>query len=57
MRELTGGVIEDYHKYIVHTKSSGERYIAGTSEELQHPVSLIDTATIKKAIKGLIQRR
>lgn len=53
MKELTGGVVEDYRKYIVHTKQSGERYIAGTSEELQHPVSLIEAATVKKAIEGL----
>jgi protein-disulfide isomerase len=56
MRELTGGLVEQYRKYIVHTKSSGERYIAGRSEELQHPVSLVETSTVAKAIKGLIRR-
>ena len=56
MRELTGGVVEDYHKFIVDTRSSGERYIAGTSEELQYPVSLVNTVVVGKALKGLIRR-
>jgi protein-disulfide isomerase len=57
MRNLWGSTIEDPHKYIVHTKPSGERYVAGVSSELQHPVSLVDAADVRKAIGELLCRR
>jgi protein-disulfide isomerase len=53
MRNFSGSTVLDYHKYIVHTKPSGERYIAGISPEMQHPVSLIDAADLKKAVEEL----
>ncbi len=53
MRNFSGSIIEDYHKYIVRTKPSGERYIVGQSSEWQHPVSLVDAADVKKAVKEL----
>lgn len=53
MRNFSGSVIHTYHKYVVHTKPSGERYIAGQSSEWQHPVSLVDAADVKKAIEEL----
>jgi hypothetical protein len=34
MRNLRGSTVEAPHKYIVHTKPSGERYIAGVSAEI-----------------------
>ncbi len=57
MRTLWGSTIEDPHKYIVHTKPSGERYIAGVSPELQHPISLVDAADVQKATGELLCRR
>jgi protein-disulfide isomerase len=54
MRDLPGSTVEDYHKYIVRTRPSGERYIAGISPEWQHPVSLVDAADVKKAVEELI---
>jgi protein-disulfide isomerase len=56
MKNFSGSTLEDYNKYIVRTKPSGERYIVGQSAELQHPVSLIDAADVKKAVKELIGR-
>jgi protein-disulfide isomerase len=53
MRNFLGSIVEDYHKYIVRTKPSGERYIAGVSSEWQHPVSLVDATDVKKAIEEL----
>jgi protein-disulfide isomerase len=53
MANLWGSTVEVYHKYIVHTRPSGERYIAGVSPQLQHPVSLLDAADLKKAVKRL----
>ena len=39
MDHLSAGIVYHYHKYIVHTTPSGERYIAGvSSSEWQHPV-------------------
>jgi hypothetical protein len=57
MRNLQGSTVEAPHKYIVHTKPSGERYIAGVSAELQHPVSLVDAADVQKAVGELLCRR
>ncbi len=54
MRNFVGHDIETYHKYIVRTKPSGERYIAGVSSELQHPVSLIEASDVKRAVERLI---
>jgi hypothetical protein len=54
MRDFSGSTIEEPHKYIVHTKPSGERYIAGVSPEFQHPVSLVDATDVKKAVEELI---
>jgi Thioredoxin len=54
MRDLSGSTVEDYHKFIVRTRPSGERYIAGISPEPQHPVSLVDAADVKKAVEELI---
>jgi protein-disulfide isomerase len=53
MRNFSGSTIEEPRKYIVHTKPSGERFIVGVSKELQHPVSLIDAADVKRAIEEL----
>jgi hypothetical protein len=49
MRNFVGRHQEVYHKFIVRKRPSGERYIAGVSPELQHPVSLIDAIDLKKA--------
>lgn len=54
MKDFSGRHVATYHKYIVRTRPSGERYIAGVSSEWQHPVSLIETADVKKAIEELI---
>jgi protein-disulfide isomerase len=56
MKNFSGSTIQTYHKYIVHTKPSGERYITGQSAEYQHPVSLVDAADVKKAVEELIGR-
>lgn len=53
MRNLSGGLTTRYHKYIIRTRPSGERYVAGESPELQHPVSLIDAAALEKAVEVL----
>jgi hypothetical protein len=54
MKNFVGRHSETYHKYIVHTAPSGERYIAGVSSAWQHPVSLVDAIDLKKAVEGLI---
>ena len=54
MRNFVGRHSKTYHKYIVRTKPSGERYIAGISPELQHPVSLIEASDVKRAVEKLI---
>jgi protein-disulfide isomerase len=55
MEHLSAGVVFHYHKYIVHTTPSGERYIAGVSpSEWQHPVWLVDARALKKAVEKLI---
>jgi len=55
MEHLAAGIVFHYHKYIVHTTPSGERYIAGVSpSEWQHPVWLIDASALKKAVAKLI---
>ncbi|HEY2282165.1 MAG TPA: thioredoxin domain-containing protein [Solirubrobacteraceae bacterium] len=53
MRNFAGSTVEDYHKYIVRTKPSGERYIAGISSQWQHPVSLVNAADVQKVVKEL----
>lgn len=53
MKNFMGRNVEVLHKYVVHTTSSGERYIAGTSSELQHPLSLVDTVDLKKVVEEL----
>jgi hypothetical protein len=54
MKNLKGRNIEIYHKYIVRRRPSGERYIAGTSLELQHPFWLIDVIDLRKAVEELV---
>lgn len=54
MDDFVGNTIETYHKYIVRTRPSGERYISGVSNEWQHPVSLVDAADVKKVVEKLI---
>jgi hypothetical protein len=54
MKNFMGHNIEVDHKYIVRKRPSGERYIVGTSPELQHPFSLIDTVDLKKVVEELI---
>jgi protein-disulfide isomerase len=54
VKNFVGRNLEVYHKYIVRKTPSGERYIAGVSSELQHPVSLVDAIDLKKAIEELI---
>jgi hypothetical protein len=54
MKHLTAGVVFHYHKYIVHTTPSGNRYIAGVSSEWQHPVWLVEASAVKKAVEELI---
>lgn len=54
MKTLTGENTLDIHKYIIHKRPSGERYIAGTSPELQQPVSLINTNDLQKALIKLL---
>jgi protein-disulfide isomerase len=53
MKDFSGSNVEEPRKYIVRTRPSGERYIAGISAELQHPVSLVDATDLKKAIEEL----
>lgn len=54
MKNFVGRNIETTHRYVVRTRSSGERYIAGESSEWQHPVSLVDVIDLKKAVEELI---
>jgi protein-disulfide isomerase len=54
MRDLFGSVIFRFHKYIVHTTPSGERYISGTSSQWQHPTILVNASDLKKAVEGLV---
>lgn len=54
MKVFFGRNFVTFHKYIVRKRPSGERYIAGVSPELQHPVSLIDVIDLEKAAKELI---
>jgi hypothetical protein len=54
MKNFVGHNSETYHKYIVRTTPSGERYIAGVSSGWQHPVSLIEASDLKKAVEKLI---
>jgi protein-disulfide isomerase len=54
MKNLSAGIVYHYHKYIVRTTPSGERYIAGVSSEWQHPVWLVDAIAIKKAVEKLV---
>ena len=55
MEHLEAGIVFHYHKYIVHTTPSGERYIAGESPtEWQHPVWLVDARALRKAVEKLI---
>lgn len=51
MRNLSGGVTGRFHKYIIGTRRSGERYIAGESSAWQHPVSMIDAEALGKAVE------
>ena len=39
MKDFSGSNVEEPRKYIVRTRPSGERYIAGISAELQHPAA------------------
>ena len=55
LKDFSGSIVLEPRKYIVHTKPSGERYIAGIGKALQHPVSLVDAADLKKAVKELIK--
>lgn len=57
MKTLMSRVLFAIHKYIVHTRPSGERYIAGISQEWQHPVSLIDVIDLSRAVRELLCRR
>lgn len=54
MKDFLGRRIIDIHKYIVRTRTSGERYIAGVSPEWQHPVSLVDVSDLKKTVVELL---
>jgi hypothetical protein len=55
MEHLEAGVVFHYHKYLVHTTPSGERYIAGVSpSEWQHPVWLVDASALRRAIEKLV---
>lgn len=54
MRDLFGSVVFRFHKYIVHTKPSGERYISGTSSQWQHPTILVNAGDLEKAVEGLV---
>lgn len=54
MKKLSTGILHRYHKYIVGTRSSGERYIAGISSKWQHPVWIVDVSALKKAVEKLI---
>jgi protein-disulfide isomerase len=53
-KRLAGLTFINAHKYIVRKKPSGERYIAGKSEEWQRPISLVDVDYLKKAVEALI---
>jgi hypothetical protein len=57
MKNYFGGTVTTTHKYIVRTKPSGERYIAGISPEWQRPVSLIDAQGLRQAVKELLCRQ
>lgn len=54
MKNFSGRTIIVLPKYVVRTRPSGERYIAGVSHKLQHPVSLIDANDLKKAVEELV---
>lgn len=54
MKNFSGRTIIDIHKYIVRARRTGERYIAGVSQEWQHPVSLVDATDLKMAIEELL---
>jgi hypothetical protein len=53
MKDFFGSTVKLYRKFVVHTRPSGERYIAGVSSQPQHLVSLVDAADVKKAVKEL----
>jgi protein-disulfide isomerase len=53
MKDFSGSTVVEIHKYIVRSKPSGERYIAGVSPEWQHPVSLINASDLEKAVGEL----
>lgn len=55
MKDFSGHTVVEIHKYIVRRTPSGERYIAGVSNEWQHPVSLIDASDLEKALGELCQ--
>jgi protein-disulfide isomerase len=57
LKGFSGSIVLEPRKYIVHTKRSGERYIAGIGKTLQHPVSLVDAEDVKKAVEELIGHR
>jgi hypothetical protein len=54
MRDLFGSVVFRFHKYIVHTRPSGERYIAGVSSQWQHPTILVNASDLKRAVEELV---
>jgi protein-disulfide isomerase len=56
MKNFTEGTLLSTPKYIVRTKSSGERYIAGEKPELQRPVHLVRASDLKKAVVELLCR-
>lgn len=53
MKDFSGRTVATIPKYIVRQKPSGERYVAGRSRELQHPVALIEASDLKRAIEEL----
>jgi hypothetical protein len=54
MKNLFGSVVFHFHKYIIRTTPSGERYIAGVSSQWQHPTILVNVGDLKKAVEKLI---
>jgi protein-disulfide isomerase len=57
MKNFVGARLVNTPKYIVGTRRSGERYIAGVSSELQHPASLVEASDVAKAVEGLLCQR
>jgi hypothetical protein len=54
MKDAAGRTVINAHKYIVRERPSGERYVAGESEEWQRPISLVDVSHLKKAVAALL---